>query len=812
MLDDLKNALFLLKPPATEKGLPIGLGNFQATSIGLNHKQTLDAVRVPGIVKGPVPDTVGPLGKPLEQEKLATHAESLNIRRRQTSEPQKQTRQELTSQSFEEFLESNKLRYESARASKTEIQSAVDETYESLSKQPIEVSQSAHCPSPESAPPIAAAIEQPPSDRYTELNKKLFEQLLVDAAESEKMYLLITPDWLSRTLSDGTNSLDEDQALLVLQSAVAQRFNQFCLTRRLGLKEFTALDQNGLPLCISFLCITVLAGFFMQTDDTGHALNYYPRLAEMLGTVINSQRIPKGFDSTQFEELWFFFGDWLLEQYGVELALPEMRSGGGRYIAYPLKHVAFRQMDIAKLPLFFDWADFQAGQQLSANAIASKLDRWALVSQRLSKAGKNALQDERRDTVLAQVAKELKYWNGEFRDSHTNTCVSKSRIEIVLDWEGRPKLYFCPRRPPSYPTEWQDDENDLASNDGDCWYDSLPILPTDGEKLRSGFQWEMRKVTNNFRLHRIGSECIPLSPSNQMANIKMSRNSLPLGVESAVLIHRNALDTVVPYLTEICGKQISAREYRSLPEEWLFVKSVVPLPLPTRPTPPYECLQVDDDLDITLAGGAKLGRESKWLSGCPPTVLISGHVTDPVLFDGTDCLLVNNVAVVDLNRFSIGSHTVRCGRRKITFEIVEPEPVETRIDPKVAASQILCLPRNYVTILGALPGQIAHSSFLSKNGSLFQLTFEPCWALSVSPLRVLCLSDLSIDAKQLKFHKQTGIDKQFLDWARLIYEWSCKHAKLTHREGSVHIDAKARWQQFVNVAKEIKKVVRARRT
>ena len=196
---------------------------------------------------------------------------------------------------------------------------------------------SVHRPRPvESAHEYGGSVSDYLSPAYLQWNRWIAEQVFVPTQRNEQVYLSITPTILAGIAADYRESpvspLEaEREFAAVVSSAYASTIAQ-----EDRLRVLRRLSPEGVPLCLAFLGISVLAAYRMQTDEETSGGAYYFRLAEILGCEMVAGH-PRGFDPVVFESLWVFVQTWLAGKTGAHLVLPSPEAR--RFVALPLTHV-----------------------------------------------------------------------------------------------------------------------------------------------------------------------------------------------------------------------------------------------------------------------------------------------------------------------------------------------------------------------------------------------------------------------------------------------------------------------------------------
>jgi len=509
-------------------------------------------------------------------------------------------------------------------------------------------------------------------------------------------------------------------------------------------------------------------------------------------------QLPLGFDPDSFDTLWEALGVWLLGQDERCLALPGHVYQ--RHTAYPRAHALLRLVDIEKLPAFFESHGFEPGSRVAPSILGSSLDGFP----RLSRDAWKALQDSRRDAIVAQVAGELEGWDGSSTDTFGGR---KATVQLLLQFQGsRPVLQFMPRRSTLFPDTFED--GDRVFEDGDPgFYEPVPVSPDDNDLLSHGFIWNCR----GFALSRSATQVIPLSQAGELSGL-LSQRGLPLGGKSAVLCVGDQEGEVSSYLAEITGRQCRSIEHAALPTGWRLFRDVVPSVM-CDPPDGLEMLEVSATVTVRLQGGLRLGRGAVWLVGAPPTVLISGPPGLLVEVDGERCMVVDGS--VDAPALAlVGTHVVQIGRLRRKIEVRVAEIAIDRClalvdDREIAPSEPVALPPGAWVLIGQVPDEVFCAS-PSSRPTLVRCPFIPTWAVDIrrsrGKKRVLCLAD-SPNAPQVSHLKRSTRNAQ--SWMSTIRTAQVSHPTLEWLVSEdPSRDLNAAWRAYWEAAKSLKRRLR----
>lgn len=668
-----------------------------------------------------------------------------------------------------------------------------------------------------SAPLRPSALDrQPPTpdivfpEAYLQWNRILVEHCLLAVPDrAGPTYLSGTPTILAAALeAEQGELLSPEDAAADFTAAVSLAYSTVVLREPERLWALAQLGPDGVPLSVGFLTLSVLAAYQMHSDEESGPNAYYPRLASLLGCELVAGH-PRGFDPVDFENLWDLLSSWLERNYDQALALPGPDAGLRRYIAYPLRHVPLRQVDIEKLPQFFDWAGLEPGSKAEAAFLAEAFERWASGRGILSRAGHSALADERRPAVEVQLALELGAWDGSWTD---RAGCRTAAVHVLLDFRrGQPELFFLPRRPPSFPAIFDDGSHVFGAGEPG-WYDPVPMVTDDGPVLESGFHWVCASPQGQVSLHRPQSSAIALRPAPDFTGFLSQRN-LPLGVESAVLCTTAMEATTAEYLSTVTGARCRAIDHPAIPEGWRLFPGIVP----RRSGPPpygFDALTIESTTTVILRGGLRVGRRAAWLSGAPPTILVGGAEGLTTTVDGRPAIVANGVLNAPAP-LTVGTHVVEAGRARKRLEIVEPEGRWDACAPLINTvngprQQSVAVPFGVWTIIGARPDQATRVA-CSERGTLLTVPFLPVWAISVGTRRgtsvALCLVERPPTPELPDFRLTRSVASAAAGaWSSAIYDAHGRRARLGWLyEVGAPVELRAAWHSYWLTSKRLKR-------
>ena len=586
----------------------------------------------------------------------------------------------------------------------------------------------------------------PLSEAYIQWNRAIAEYYFSEASDNNDVYLTITPRILGIAISKyRTTSISPDVAERDFVKTVSDVYRTQIITKPNELQlQFTFRKTDGQdrwPKCIAFLALSVLAAYQMCSDEEVGGNAYYKRLADLLGCKLNGN-YPEGFDRSQFEDLWKFL------QNNSRIASFEPEASSNRYIAYPLAHVPLRQIDVEKLPEFFAMAGYEPESRVSHAKIDADLKCWNRLNYTFSKPGKAALNDNRRQVVITEIAQELKFWNGSVKEANGRRSAT---VEVLLDFiNRRPQLYYLPRRPFEFPQIFDNGINCFESSE-EGWYSLSPVLREHGEALLKGFSWESTIERTQFVLKRLGTKAIGLIPSNNCSySGYLSRPKLIRGAPCSVLVHESLLEQTKDYLNTIISSRCEAKNHPQLPDGWCLFSDLRIERYPEFLPPELSTLDIESNVDIVTVGGLKLGRRNAWLLGSPPRLIVTGleNGKKPMI-DGQAVAITEDGLLVDEdNALSRpGIHKIEIGSFSTQIDMIEPEASNVAtgwIFPHPDTSNQIVLPKGTWKLIGAIPGELFEASSDSWNGFIANCPFQAVWAVTITKQLQRLENNLSI--------------------------------------------------------------------
>lgn len=641
---------------------------------------------------------------------------------------------------------------------------------------------------------------------YQLWNRAIAQHRLLEEGSEEDAFLTITPTILAAALAGvqpGRQLPEDAEARFVEAVAEVYRGRVLGHQRRLGVLRRCGAD--GLPECVAFLAASVLAAYRMQTDEEATATAYYLRLSEILKCDLIGGH-PRGFDPDEFEALWRFLERWLREEKGRRLAMPGPDVGLRRFVALPLTHVPLRCVDIERLPEFFAWSGYEPVARIPRQKLDLDLSSWSLGRSVFTNAGMSALADDRRAAVLAQIAHELESWDG----SHTDSLGRRSgRVEVLLDIvQRRPELYYLPRRPPAFPSVFDDGMHAFEASD-EGWYDPVRLRPEDGGDLAEGFAWEVRAGSLRLVLRRPGASAIAM-PAHEYTGF-LSHRALRLGAPGAALCREALADAAAEYLSAISGQRCVPLNHPDVPEGWRLFTAIKPARRLDAPPSGLEALVVESAIDLIPAGGLRLGSRWAWVSGAPPRLMVAGLLPGSLVTIDGDPVNVpdDGVLVADGHLAVSGTHVVEAAGLRRRIEIVEPE-VRNASRPSTLAGSAVALPPGHWTLIGSSPGELAYPVCRSRGGAVAFCTFTAVWAVDVGAgpgATALCLqANVPAPRRIERFAPYGPVGRSLVAWASTIYNAAIRRPRLISLSGDEPgPEMREGWAAFSRSARDIKR-------
>jgi hypothetical protein len=653
---------------------------------------------------------------------------------------------------------------------------------------------------------VGRGSESPLPAPYTRWNALIAGRFVRNASQAQ-IHLAISPRALASIASEATGArvlpVDAEADFV---AAVSHAYTRGVIGSSARLKIFRRYAEDGTPLCIGFLALSVLAAHKMHSDDTWSGAAYYIRLAELLKVARDAAGYPEDFRTLEFESLWGFFANWVSTSTSSSLVLPNA-DDQRRFIAYPLAHVPLRQLDLEKLPEFFDWAGYSPEKRVSPARLADDLRRWEQSYDRLSHAGKTALADDRSGAVLAQLTSELRAWDGTVGTTQGTRSV---QAEVLLEAAMRRfRLSLLVPRREGFPPVFRTAQVELTASD--AWYEPVELGAGETTTLLNGFTWT-HDQNASYVVRRLPSKAIVLAPNSEYSGF-VSRHDLPKDTSCAVLCHDSVVETVAAYLRTICDAVVAPIAPGGFPLEWKLFQNV--RAVRHNELVPEQCdgLAVAAYADIIPQGGLRLGVLWSWMLGSPPRILIEGRDGRQVYINDAAVPVDDDGYVTAAEMFELaGSYTIRVGSVERTIRIAEPSlrPIGPAVRPGFEESG---MPRHPVvvsagawTLIGPHPNMVSSVRAEGIRDSLVLCDFEPSWAIKVGTGKGAKAIQISALPVNIGRHQVRGLRQ----WASTIYEAGIRHPELLSEIGASREDLRRCWSDYVSAARQLKRHWRAR--
>ena len=653
-------------------------------------------------------------------------------------------------------------------------------------------------------------------DAYVLWNYRLEDQFLLADSYDGAVQLAITPHTLARaiTATDG-GEWSPEKAEKNFIEAVATVYASTVLRSPAKLRALMSTDAEEVPFATSFLALSVLATFHMHTDEDHSALAFYPRLAKMLGCGF-AGAYPEGFEGEAFLELWAELDRWLEVRHGRRLAQADP-DAFKRYIAQPFAHVPLREVDIERLPQFFEAHGYEPGDRVLVERLTYDLVQGSGAWRGLTETGQKALEDpHRRAFVVRQIAQELERWDG-FRTDTTGRRIAS--IEVWMDIRRRrAQLHLLARRPEGFPDELGNGETVFVSSQ-EGWYEAIPLGVHDGGILRDGVRID--KANGRYGLQLRSGNVVPLTPSEQYSGF-VSDRVLRADTPCAVLCHETVVDEVARHLEAATNERVQPRRDNTLPKGWCLFTNVRAANA-TSPPDGMERLRVESSTTVIAEGGLRLGRRWRWLEGAPARVRVIGSrqgVTAKI--NGKETELDADGFLPTDSMKKQGEYVVEIGnrlRRKVNVDaacvhpdcVAWPEPDELRTP--------FALPNGDWTVVGAKPWE-CQAVRAGETGELVRPAFKAKWAIRVGARRGATAIHLhdphdapagkETSAKKPRSPRRTPQEGIAGRWEEAIYQAGIRKPHLLCGHGCSAEELTAAWRDLAKRARARKRAMRKR--
>ena len=659
-------------------------------------------------------------------------------------------------------------------------------------------------------------------EEYELWNRLLADACLFGDSFDGVVQLTITPHTLARACEGtelGPFTPEEAEAHFI--ASVSAVYASRILRVGRGLLSLCSSGKVDVPYETGFLALTVLSAFHMHTDGVYGAGAYYPRLAHMLGLrLVNGY--PEGFDRDDYIVLWVLLDGWLQKHSGRRLAMPDATASTRRYLAYPLAHVPLREVDIKRLPQFFDAQGYEPGMRRSQQRLASDLFERGGPWRYLTEPGRKALQDSRRRPfVVRQVAQELERWDGARTDAVGNRIAT---IELWMDIRRkRPELQLLARRPSGFPETLRSGEYVfVAGHEG--WYGAVPLSPADGGLLLEGLRVGTGQAGARFHLQLRGYCAVPLTPSPEYPGF-VSDHVLRADTRCAVLCTERVSDTVAHYLETVCSGPVHVQHDETLPRGWRLFAGVRPVKV-TDPPSGLERLAVEADVSLVCEGGLRLGRRWVWLEEAAPKVRVIGSRMGLVAkIDGQQIEIDEDGYLHAGPLAECGEHVIEIGNRIRRKLVVVPGKIHPDCQPWPREDETrmpVAVPEGHWFVVGSKVGEFLSAS-IPSGGATVRPHFPASWAIRVGAGPGATANHLHDEseglqeslcaAKNTPALPQTGRgsksgDHPSIAWAETIYQSNIRKPILECNYGCSPARVAEAWYAIAKEARSFKRQLR----
>ena len=153
--------------------------------------------------------------------------------------------------------------------------------------------------------------------------------------------------------------------------------------------------------------------------------------------------------------------------------------------------------------------------------------------------------------------------------------------------------------------------------------------------------------------------------------------------------------------------------------------------------PALRPLEVDQNVEVIVTGGLRIGRRWSWLAGAPPRILVPGmEAQDHIKVNGIPVEVGTSGNLLTSGVFSQpGEYLVEAGRVRRKIEIARPQmPAMEKpnlVAPLESPNLRIALPQGSWTLIGYSPDQVCYSRAEFFRGRIASCPFQPSWAVQV---------------------------------------------------------------------------------
>ena len=481
---------------------------------------------------------------------------------------------------------------------------------------------------------------------------------------------------------------------------------------------------------VPMIVASVIAAERMDADRNGQfsAANYYVRLSEV---ICGGSRNPPQQTHNDLRTAW--------NDVRRGLDTPNVDYDDQCPVQSIVRHARLRDVDLRRLPGFFEARGFRPHQEVVPSSLAGRLRSWA--TRHLTLHALHLLDSDRRTVVLEQVAEELGRWDGEVVEIAPPASGRSARYGTIC-WQIRDDddefaIGISASRLDGFPDRFPIPLGGQRAFDTHGGEKYLPISFAAGDwpwletKLGTGFEFRCQTSGDNqvAALRWNGQQVIPFVPSTE-APVWVSSDALLLNSPCLILCHRDRLAAVTEYVHRACGH----RDPVTFPllNGWTLFHNVTVVAREAEPPNGLDYLRPVTETQISVRGGLKLGGRNEWLADCPPKVSVSGdyHATGVVV--NGNAAQVDAQGVVDLTPHGHEAVlTIAAGSasRTITLCRTARHPSLLQSHRIVASPHRFALDERPFYLLGSRMGEVSKVQE-AKRARVVDIPFEPAWVLS----------------------------------------------------------------------------------
>lgn len=204
--------------------------------------------------------------------------------------------------------------------------------------------------------------------------------------------------------------------------------------------DLTLTEEMDIPQYIGFIAIQIYLASQMQNEGDFSDRQFNPRLSQYLD--ISTNKLQELYRLYQ-DSLWQGLVEWTTEN-NFNICIPEMKSGKGRFVQYPLSQALLNKEDLKNAPKLFENVGLKLDENLNLGNFTTLItdsDRYIFpthyyrVKTRLMKEG----QIEMLYMQLFDFYNNV--WNGEYPEEEEEKrekggkryVIHKSKTNLVLD-------------------------------------------------------------------------------------------------------------------------------------------------------------------------------------------------------------------------------------------------------------------------------------------------------------------------------------------------------------------------------------------